>query len=211
MRTCRQRPLAWSQIRTVRVLAGGREPRSVCRYGERGHLADVAGEDVQALAGGEVPDSHAVILTGGHGELEQVEVDGVPGWTLAGEHRDATPPAPRDLPAALPRRLRRRGPAPGTAVAAGRKPGPSWSSGRGGDEEVLRGRECGASMAEPGPLDAVVVVDLGVCRMCQVAGIWPSWQPAPVPARPCCRARMGSFSLHSPCLDGLVSWHEDRC
>ena len=50
----------------------------------------MAGEDVQALAGGEVPDSHAVILTGGYGELEQVEVDGVPGWTLAGD--TATPP-----------------------------------------------------------------------------------------------------------------------
>jgi hypothetical protein len=49
------------------------------------------------------------------GELECVELDGRPGWTSAGD--TGTPPAaPRDPPAALLRRVRRRRSAPGTAV-----------------------------------------------------------------------------------------------
>lgn len=95
-----------------------------------------------------------------------------PGMVPGRRHRDATPPTPptpRDLPAAQLRRLRRRGPAPRTALPAARKPFLVFWPGRGGDEEVLRRRECGAAMVEPGPLDAVAVVKLGVCRMCQVA------------------------------------------
>ena len=57
------------------------------------------------------------------GELERVELDGEPGWTVAGDTGTPSAAAPRDPPAALLRRVRRRGPAPGTAVSRrGRRP-----------------------------------------------------------------------------------------
>ena len=57
------------------------------------------------------------------GELEHVELDGEPGWTVAGDTADAASAAPRAPPAALLRRLRRRRPAPGAAVPGrGRDP-----------------------------------------------------------------------------------------
>ena len=50
------------------------------------------------------------------GELERVELDGTPAWTLTRRTRDAARATSGDPPAALLRRVRRRGPAPESAV-----------------------------------------------------------------------------------------------